>query len=248
MRQYNNATTVANEDEILTNFQTRSLVSYQKYRHIRDIQYGAHPRSTLDLFPVEQTNKTIIFIHGGYWQWCEKSDFAFIAPYILEKKAQCILLEYDLAPQSKIADIVTQVYQAFDFIAGQDWITDEVVLVGHSAGAHLGALTLDHPLISEIVLLSGIYDLEPIQKTHLNHALNLSKEDILKYSPIYHKERIHIPCKILCGELELEELKWQSQIYFESKSSQDLDLVQFKLIPEVNHYSILDNYFKSGFI
>lgn len=61
MRQYNNATTVANEDEILTNFQTRSLVSYQEYRHIRDIKYGTHFRSTLDLFPVEQANKTIIF-------------------------------------------------------------------------------------------------------------------------------------------------------------------------------------------
>jgi hypothetical protein len=95
-----------------------------------------------------------------------------------------------------------------------------------------------------MVLSSGIYDLEPIQKTHLNHALNLTKEDILKYSPIHHKERIDILCTILCGELELEELKWQSQNYFESKKDQEQRLVSFSLIPHINHYTILEYYFR----
>ncbi|NUG52391.1 alpha/beta hydrolase, partial [Acinetobacter lactucae] len=183
MRLYDNARTVANEHEILAEFQRTSLLSYQKFTHIRDIEYRKYPRSTLDLFPLEQAKKTVIFIHGGYWQWCDKSDFAFIVPYVLAKGAQCVLLEYDLAPQSKISDIVSQVNQALDFIREQDWRTDEVVLVGHSAGAHLAASSLGHALISEMVLLSGIYDLGPIQRTHLNHALNLSREDILKYSP-----------------------------------------------------------------
>ncbi|WP_336168387.1 alpha/beta hydrolase [Acinetobacter sp. 161(2023)] len=243
MRPYDNARTVTNEPETLAEFQRKSLLSYQEYTHSRDIQYGKHPRSTLDLFPLEQAKKTMIFIHGGYWQWCDKSDFAFIVPYVLAKGAQCVLLEYDLAPQSKISDIASQVLQALDFIREQYWRTDEVILVGHSAGAHLAALSLDHPLISEMVLLSGIYDLDPIQSTHLNHALNLSSEDILKYSPIYHSDRIPIPCSILCGELELEELKWQSQNYFEIKKDQDF--VSFKLIPKTNHYSILEYYFKS---
>ncbi|NUF39163.1 alpha/beta hydrolase, partial [Acinetobacter lactucae] len=228
MRLYDNARTVANEHEILAEFQRTSLLSYQKITHIADIQYGTHPRSTLDLFPLEQVKKTVIFIHGGYWQWCDKSDFAFIVPYILAKSAQCVLLEYDLAPQSKISDIVSQVNQALDFIREQDWRTDEVVLVGHSAGAHLAASSLGHPLISEMVLLSGIYDLGPIQRTHLNHALNLSREDILKYSPVHQLKRITIPCSILCGELELDELKWQSQNYFEVKKVQDQDFVAFR--------------------
>lgn len=245
MRLYDNARTVANEHEILAEFQRRSLVVYQEYTHIRDIQYGIHSRSTLDLFPLEKVNKTIIFIHGGYWQWCDKSDFAFVVPYVLAKGAQCVLLEYDLAPQSKISDITSQVNQALDYIREQDWRADEVVLVGHSAGAHLAALSLGHQLISEMVLLSGVYDLQPIQRTHLNHALNLSNEDILKYSPIHYSDRITVPCSILCGELELEELRWQSQNYFKSKKEQNQDFVSFKLISKTNHYSILECYFKS---
>lgn len=245
MRLYDNARTVANEHELLAEFQRSSLAAYQQCTHIADIQYGPHPRSTLDLFPLEQAKKTVIFIHGGYWQWCDKSDFAFIVPYVLAKGAQCVLLEYDLAPQSKISDIASQINQALDFIREQDWRTDEVVLVGHSAGAHLAALSLGHPFISEMVFLSGIYDLQPIQSTHLNHALNLSSEDILKYSPIHHSDRVTIPCSIFCGELELEELKWQSQNYFDIKKEQDQDFVSFKLIPKINHYSILEHYFKS---
>jgi len=247
MRQYDNATTVANEGEILASFQYRSLLSYQTYHHIKDIPYGLQPRSTIDFFPLEHANKTVIFIHGGYWQWCDKSDFAFIAPYILAKGAQCVLVEYDLAPQSHISEIVAQTQKALDFIAQQNWITDEVLLVGHSAGAHLGALCLSHPLLSEAVLLSGIYDLAPIQETHLNHALNLSQSDVMKYSPIYRQETVDTPCTILCGSLELDELKWQSETYFKYRRSQGQGLASFDILPEINHYSILDYYFKSIF-
>ncbi|TDI12706.1 alpha/beta hydrolase, partial [Acinetobacter baumannii] len=134
MRKYDNATTVENEGEILAGFQYRSLLSYQAYYHIKDIKYGSKNRSTLDFFPLEHVSKTVIFIHGGYWQWCDKSDFAFIAPYILAKGAQCVLLEYDLAPQSHISQIVAQAQQALDFIAKQNWKIGEVVVVGHSAG------------------------------------------------------------------------------------------------------------------
>lgn len=244
MRQYDNATTVANEGEILASFQYRSLLSYQAYYHVKDIKYGSQNRSTMDFFPLEHANKTVIFIHGGYWQWCDKSDFAFIAPYILAKGAQCVLVEYDLAPQSHISQIVAQTQKALDFIAQQNWKTDKVLLVGHSAGAHLGALCLSHPLLSEVALLSGIYDLAPIQATHLNHALKLSQDDILKYSPIHREENVDIPCTLLCGELELSELKWQSQNYFDHKCKQNQNLMSLDIISEVNHYSILDYYFK----
>lgn len=60
-------------------------------------------------------------------------------------------------------------------------------MIGHSAGAHLGALMQDHPLVSKTILLSGIYDLAPIPQTPLNNALNLSDHEIKHYSPIGEK-------------------------------------------------------------
>lgn len=243
MKLYDNARTVADEASLLKEFQERSIRSYQTHVNIRDIHYAPSERSTLDLFPVIDARKTVIFIHGGYWQWCKKSDFAFIADDVLAQNMQCVLLEYDLAPHRQIGEIVTQIQQALDFIAEQDWITNDVMVVGHSAGAHLTAMHLDHALVGEATLLSGIYDLTPIQDTHLNATLNLSKYEIDQYSPININEKYHKPYTIYCGENELDELKSQSQIYFQKRQKIDQDFVNFYTLHKINHYNILDEYF-----
>lgn len=243
MKLYDNAQTVDSEADILKTFQERSRSSYQSLVNIQNIHYAETDRSTLDLFPLTDAHKTVIFIHGGYWQWCEKSDFAFIAHDVLAKNMQCVLLEYDLAPHRQIGEIVMQIQQGLDFIAQQDWLTNEVLVVGHSAGAHLTAMLLQHHIISEATLLSGIYDLAPIRDTHLNNALNLSDQDISKYSPINSIEQCSKPYAIYCGENELDELKYQSQIYFQKRQKIDQDSVNFFQLHQINHYNILDEFF-----
>lgn len=248
MKQYDNARTVENENQILSDFQKKSEQCYQQYRHIADIQYDSKLRSTLDLFPCDvDTETTVIFIHGGYWQWCEKSDFAFIAKYVLAQNVQCVLLEYDLAPRSNLNQINAQIGKALDFIQQQPWITSKVIVVGHSAGAHLTAMMLDHSLINSAVLLSGIYDLLPIQNTHLNQALNLSENEIDKLSPINKSTSFHKPCTIAYGCNELAELQWQSQQFFKFRQQIEPEFVHLKAYSDTNHYSILEQYFKHEF-
>ena len=247
MKLYDNARTVADENQILSDFQGRSSACYKNYPHLADIQYTLSARANFDLFQVKHPKKTVIFIHGGYWQWCNKSDFAFIVPDILAQDCQSILLEYNLAPHCAIADIVQQIQQALDFISEQSWITKDVILVGHSAGAHLAAYHLNHPLISSAALISGIYDLAPIQNTHLNQALNLTKKDVQQYSPIHQSDAFNKNYTIVYGMLELEELQWQSQNYFKYRQSLDEEKVSLISCMDENHYSILEHYFKTIF-
>ena len=68
MKLYDNSRTVANEQDILMDFQQRSRLSYQQHSCIQDIAYAKTARSCLDLFPLAQARKTIVFVHGGYWQ------------------------------------------------------------------------------------------------------------------------------------------------------------------------------------
>lgn len=248
MQTYDNATTVSNENEILLNFKTRSLACYKYYPCIRDIQYAAHKRSSLDLFRLERAKTTVVFIHGGYWQWCNKSDFAFIAPPILDKNCQCVLLEYDLAPSSTMQQIVAQIRLAFDFLLQQTWITDEVIVIGHSAGAHLAALMQDHPLVSKTILLSGIYDLAPIAKTTLNQALKLSDQEIQQYSPIEKNQLFNKACEIFCGDQELAALKWQSEHYYQQRLQNGETLTRHALIKDSNHYNIIDHFLDNHFL
>jgi len=93
-----------------------------------------------------------VFIHGGYWQWCDKADFAFIVPPLLEQRFRCVLLEYDLAPHSGLAEIVRQVGRALDFLRRQSWAGGPLILTGHSAGAHLAACHMAHPAVGALEL------------------------------------------------------------------------------------------------
>lgn len=242
-RPYDNGQTVADEAAILDDFVQRSRHAYDTLEHQADIAYAEQTRSTLDVFAPQAPKGTVLFIHGGYWQHGAKSDFAFIAPAILRQDYRCVLLEYDLAPHSGIAAITRQIRSALDFLHRQAWADARVDVVGHSAGAHLAACHIDHPLIDHAHLLSGIYDLAPIRQTHLNDALQLSDDDILRHSPAYMPAYTTSPCHIVYGALELPELKWQSVNLFRRR--QDVDAhneLSCRQMPGCNHYNILDAY------
>ncbi|TCM67507.1 acetyl esterase/lipase [Acinetobacter calcoaceticus] len=241
-RPYDNASTVDNELQILAEFKNRSSACYQQLHCVQDIAYADHERLCLDVFPLPQAKSTVIFIHGGYWQYCDKSDFAFISTALLAKNYQCVLLEYDLAPQSSLQNIVSQVQDGFDFIQKQAWMTPEVIVLGHSAGAHLAALMRDHPLVSRTILLSGIYDLAPIKHSHLNEALNLTDFEIQHYSPILKSNTSNTACEIYCGAQELAELRWQSQHYYQHCLAQGQENCALSILPDCNHYTILDTF------
>ena len=245
-RQYDNAQTVEDEAAILADFTQRSAKVYQQFPVWRDMVYAGHHRSTLDVFPCANSQGSLIFVHGGYWQQCNKADFAFIIPMLQQACFQCILLEYDLAPYSRIPKIVHQVGLALDYLQKQSWIEGRVVAVGHSAGAHLLANHLSHPLLSQSYLLSGIYDLAPIRNTHLNHALQLDDKTILRYSPLLQPLSSTIKCHILCGANELPELKHQSLLYFLYLQSlgDDIARATHHVLPGCNHYTILDHFFR----
>lgn len=242
-RPYDNAETVQDEAAILADFARRSRAVYRDCPHRRDVSYGAGPRGTMDVFDCPEAAGTVVFIHGGYWQWCDKADFAFIVPPLRRQRYRVILLEYDLAPRSGLADIVRQTSRALDFLQWQFWVDLPLILVGHSAGAHLAACHLGHPAVKAACLLSGVYDLAPIRGTHLDAALRLSDEDVERYSPVRMPYAARVPCEIAVGALELPELREQSARFVRHLRREPLSApVSSRVLPGCNHYDILDAY------
>lgn len=245
-RLYDNSTTVDNENAILQDFQSRSQKTYDTTTHQKNIMYGENPRHTLDFFPLDNHDGTVIFIHGGYWQWCDKSDFAFLVNHCLAKNYQCILVEYPLAPDANMTEIMTSIDQALAFIEA-NYSLGETIAIGHSAGAHLLANHLTSSFMDEIYLLSGIYDLTPIANTHLNEALQLTDKEIQQYSPMLNQQdSIKSIIMIAYGDQELEELQSQSEQFSQHLTAQDIPHATLKL-SEINHYNILDYIFENSF-
>jgi arylformamidase len=134
--------------------------------------YGDHPDETLDLwlpagdgpFPLH------VFVHGGYWRALSKHDASFPAPGYLAGGCAFAALDYSLAPGVPLETIVDQVRQAVAWVGeharslGCD--PARVTWSGHSAGAHLVAMSLADPgaarWMAGAVLVSGVYDLVPL--------------------------------------------------------------------------------------
>jgi arylformamidase len=129
----------------------------------------------------------VAFIHGGYWQALDKSDFSYLAPTFVDAGIAFASLNYDLAPQVSVEEIVRQVRAAIVWLSGHagDYGADpeRIYVAGHSAGGHLTAMALatawtdwpDAPSrpVKGGCSVSGVYELEPLWRCYQQEVLKL---------------------------------------------------------------------------
>ncbi|PVZ82560.1 esterase [Serratia sp. S1B] len=247
MGSYDNGSTVQDEKAILLSFQSQSRAIYQQEQYERNIPYGDSTREVFDWFysPSEYQG-TLIFIHGGYWQWCNKEDFAFIAKNPLALGFDVVLVEYGLAPVTTLIGINQQIGMALDAIEQRTKQRGNkpVYLVGHSAGGHLAALWQHHPGVQAVFPISGIFELQPLINSEVNRNLQLTRQQIADLSPARHIPLISKPLYLFYGAEELPELIGQS-LYYYSLLQQKERLVGLYAVPDTNHFSVLETLFSA---
>ncbi len=214
-----------------------------------NIPYGAHARERLDWFPSCQAGApTVVFVHGGYWQSFDKEMFSAVAEGPLAHGFNVAVLEYGLAPEFRMTDIVSQVRAGVGFIAGQlpAWGagTGQIYLVGHSAGGHLIARCMDIPGVAGGLAISGIYDLEPIRLCYLNQKLAMTADESAAQSQITHLPPRAGPLCVAWGLAELPELIRQSETFLAVWRDAGYEGLAMPL-PAVNHFSVLWELVKS---
>jgi arylformamidase len=162
---------------------------------VADIAYGPGTEERLDLFlpePGKATGAVHMFIHGGYWRMFSKQDFSFVAETVTRAGAIALIIDYALMPAVRMETIVAQVRHARDWVAGHIWEyggdPSRLTISGHSAGAHLAALLVaengSSARICGALLLSGIYDLAPLQRSFLQELIGLTDCEIAHFSPL----------------------------------------------------------------
>src|SRR5471032_815304 len=145
-------------------FKTRSAAFYASHPGELDVRYGPAPRERFDFFPASKADRTdtptFVFVHGGYWQSCDKELCAFVALGPLARGMNVVVAEYTLAPTASMTQIVGEIGRLLDFLVEQGHAT--LILGGHSAGGHLTAMHRHHPAVKYALPVSGLFDLEPI--------------------------------------------------------------------------------------
>ena len=240
---YNNTKAVADFQALFAGFRARSKAFYETMHGDRDIRYGPRASERFDFFRGQGPNApTMVYIHGGYWQTLAKEDFALVAQGPMELGFNVVLAEYTLAPHASMTGIVQEIYRLLQYLSthryklGMD--NGLVFLVGHSAGGHLSLVHRLHPLVSHAMAISPLVDLEPIGFSWLNEKLNLTPEEIERFSPLRHIAK-GIPTTIAVGGDELPELVRHASEYAMAAKGSGED-ASYIAIDRRNHFTILE--------
>lgn len=252
--QYNNRELVPNYKHYFDWWPELNREVIDQYTFLRDIPYGEGLNERLDIYPAQKKGApTMVFIHGGYWQMMDRADFRFIAKAFVPHDINTVIIGYPLAPAVSIAGIIQSVRKALTWIHhhlkeyGGD--PDHIYLSGHSAGGHLASMMItreyapDGIKLKGVTALSGLYDLAPIQLSHVNIPIGMSKQEAVDCSPLHYTPN-PIPLTLVVGADESAEYHAQlhSLVVAWSKSN---DAIQSIILPGVNHFSILSEILDS---
>lgn len=226
------------------------------------LRYGPAPKQTLDLYRPESgpgARPLVVFIHGGYWRALDKADHSFVVPPLIEAGAVVVNLNYDLCPDVTLDEVCDQVIAGVRHcqVKAAAWgaDTERMVLIGHSAGAHLAARILNAPaddlgrpadVVYGVALISGIYEPQVVLRLpSVNDQAQIApdvagRNDCLATPPAGTAKFV-----VWAGGDEPEGWIDQSVQYAELVKGQGMNCTFFTL-DHTDHFTVLEESFDTG--
>jgi len=223
----------------------------------QEFRYGTKATQRMDLClpPSAGTRRSraglLVFIHGGYWQELSAAESLFSAAQCTAHGLAFAAIDYTLAPAASVGQMVAECRTAVAWLAAHASElridSDNIVIAGSSAGAQLAAMiSLPVPWLEQestcrpraLMLVSGIYELEPLLATSINVALGLDAAAARALSPALHP-LAGFPATVVCwGEIETEAFKVQSQEFAAALRAVGTPCEAFE-VPGCNHFDVV---------
>ena len=182
--------------------------------------YGGHQRQQLDLYLPRRVKPkmSVVFVHGGVWKSGHKDEYAFVGQALAAHGIATAVVGYRLFPEVRFPDFVNDIAQALGWLQtnGQSHgfdVDSGVVMIGHSAGAHLASLvTLNQQyaetfgfspaLVKGVVGLAGIYSLRPEKDTLMGDIFQPAEQqnDYFDVNPINYLTKGGVPLYLIHGQ------------------------------------------------
>jgi len=245
----NNAVAVEGSAEMVAGWEQRSAEIRARYPDHIDLRYGPRERNRIDFLKARAKAPTLLFIHGGYWQSRAKEVFTIMAEGPMTHGINVALIGYTLAPDATLDEIVAEIHGGIDYLTGQlpalGGDGSGIVVSGWSAGGHLTAMALSHPMVAAGMAISGIYDLEPIRHSYLNEKLRLDEPMSRRNSPMMQPGGAAKPLSLVVGAAELPLLRNQTADFAGHRAKYGLP-VTYEEIPGANHFTIMNEMISPG--
>ena len=221
-----------------------------------DIPYGDRPHQRLDLyFPAAAADepppqRLAIFVYGGDWTSGNKDGYAFVADALTAAGYTVAIPDYAKYPEVNFPEFVADVALAVSWLAGNGGRfehVDEIILMGHSAGAHTGALLITDPRflgahqfplqrIDAFVGLAGPYAYLPQNQKYRDIFGNL--DDYHQMQPLHFLSGNEPPMLLLHGEDDSTVLPLHTEKFADKATSLGVD-ASVRLYPGRGHASLV---------
>ncbi len=228
---YNNSLAVPGSDAA-QRLRLEASAAFRAAHPPREIAYGPHERQRIDVFGTGA--KTLVFIHGGYWQRGARDWVSAVAEGPMAHGWSVAFPGYRLTPEVSVTEIVADVMAALDRLAE----LAPLVVAGHSAGGHLAAMALWHDSVIAGLAISGVFELGPVRDTYLNEKLSLTEAEVQTLSPL-RLAAVSKPLAIAYGSIELPALIASSRDFHAMRAAAHAPGPLLPL-PNAEHFSVLD--------
>jgi len=242
---YNNHKAVPESEAIISHWIERSKAFRDSHPQYLDISYGPLERQKIDYYSAGPNTPVVIFIHGGFWQAYSKNDFACFAEAYLKEGISVAMVDYPIAPDASMDQIVASSNNAVVFISQHisEWggNPNNVLLSGWSAGGHLCITSMKSMQVKAAVAISGIYELEPLISSFINKKLQMDLAMAKRNSPLLHLPTGNTPIDLFVGGGELSGMREQTFHFAEQLKVCKYPVVLTE-IPGKNHFEMLNQF------
>jgi arylformamidase len=185
----------------------------------------------------------------------DKKEYSFIVEMFASSGAVTMVVKYALIPSVDLDEIVRQCRAAVAWVHGHiaeyGGDPDQVFVTGNSAGGHLVSMMMSTDwaahgglpanVLKGGVALSGIYELEPIQKCFIDDIFHLSEGEVERNSSLTLSPTKEVPVIFAVGGAETAEFKRHTSDITKAWSQKGCDCRSMEA-PNKNHFSILDDF------
>jgi arylformamidase len=203
-------------------------------RKLPDLAYGPFAKQRIDVYlpPVAGSAPILVMVHGGAWMFGDKGSRGVVGAKVEHwVKNGWILVSVNnrLVPEATPLEQADDVAHALAFVQSQatSWggDTTRLVLMGHSAGAHLVALLSASPALAAnagasrwagtVVLDSAALDLETLMREPhprlYDRAFGADVERWRATSPTARLGADAVPMLLVCSTLRRDDSCGQSE-------------------------------------
>ncbi len=194
-----------------------AMVPASGYKAEQDVSYGPADRQKLDVYrptgPAAADDLVVIWFYGGGWRNGERASYRFVGQKLASLGYTAVVADYRLFPEVRFPtfneDAALAVAWARDSLKTPDGKEPRIVLMGHSAGAHIAALVsldpryleavdVDPSAIVGTVAIAGPHAFDPLSYRSTRRIFEGTTEPV-RFSPMNYARADAPPMLLIHG-------------------------------------------------